>query len=62
MASSSAAVPLPVGLVKRDFAEDSAKDFAKDCDPAAGLPNKDQAQAVKWLCTTPTLALSWNSM
>ena len=51
MASSSAAVPLPVGLVKRDFAEDSAKDFAKDCDPAAGLPNKDQA--VKWPCTTP---------
>ena len=48
MASSSAAVPLPVGLVKRDFAEDSAKDFAKDCDPAAGLPNKDQA--VKWPC------------
>ena len=51
MASSSAAVPLPVGLVKRDFAEDSAKDFAQDCNPAAGLPNKDQA--VKWLCTTP---------
>lgn len=51
MASVSAALPLPVGFVKRDSAAaPSVKHLA------AGLPIKDQTakdQTVKWLCTTP---------